>query len=53
MMWSPFVEQTIAMVRDHGCVYRRGPGYIKSPDGLRTERCAIALCPHVGGSLLL
>ena len=28
MTWSPFVEQTIAMVRDHENSYRRGPGYV-------------------------
>ena len=47
MMWAPFVEQTIAMVRDHKRVYRRGPGYTKSPDGHHTERCVHAeLTPH-------
>lgn len=40
MMWAPFVEQTIAMVRDHARVYRRGPGYTKAPDGHHVERCA-------------
>ncbi len=39
MMWAPFVEQTIAMVRDHRHKYRRGPGYHKS-DGCNLERCA-------------
>ncbi len=39
MMWAPFVEQTIAMVRDHRHKYRRGPGYHKS-DGCNVERCA-------------
>ena len=38
MMWAPFVEQTIAMVRDHGRVYRRGPGYAKVA-GKDIERC--------------
>ena len=39
MMWAPFVEQTIAMVRDHRHRYRRGPGYHKS-DGCNVERCS-------------
>ena len=39
MMWAPFVEQTIAMVRDHRHKYRRGPGYHKS-DGCNVERRA-------------
>ncbi len=39
MMWAPFVEQTIAMVRDHRHKYRRGPGYHKS-DGCNVERHA-------------
>jgi len=28
MSWAPFVEQTIAMVRDNTHTYKRGPGYI-------------------------
>lgn len=47
MMWAPFVEQTIAMVRDHKRVYRRGPGYTKSPDGHHTERCVHAELPPI------
>ena len=27
MAWLPFVRATIAMVRDHGWLYRRGPGW--------------------------
>lgn len=38
MMWAPFVEQTIAMVRDHQHNYRRGPGYQKDDDGHLTEQ---------------
>ena len=44
MMWAPFVEQTIAMVRDHRHKYRRGPGYHKS-DGCNIERCACSIAP--------
>ncbi|KAL6073128.1 putative Zeta toxin domain-containing protein, variant 2 [Balamuthia mandrillaris] len=29
LTWSPFLEQTIAMVRDCSHVYRRGPGYVR------------------------
>lgn len=39
-MWPPFVEQSIAMVRDHEHSYVRGPGYRKDDDGNVTERCA-------------
>lgn len=39
MMWRPFVEQTIAMVRDHQHRYRRGPGYHRDPQGNVVERC--------------
>ena len=38
MMWAPFVEQTIAMVRDHQRNYRRGPGYKKDDNGHVTEQ---------------
>lgn len=38
MMWAPFVEQTIAMVRDHHHNYRRGPGYQQGADGKVTEQ---------------
>ena len=31
MAWSPFVEATIAMVRDANHIYRRGPGYRPPP----------------------
>ncbi|GMH36595.1 hypothetical protein BSKO_04468 [Bryopsis sp. KO-2023] len=33
MTWLPFVEQTIAMVRDHKHRYVRGPGYHKTESG--------------------
>lgn len=39
-MWPPFVEQCIALVRDHEHHYVRGPGYRKDSDGNVTERCA-------------
>lgn len=42
MMWPPFVEQCIAMVRDHEHKYVRGPGYNKDDDGSVTERYASA-----------
>lgn len=42
MMWAPFVQQTIAMVRDHGRHYFRGPGYTNT-DGHLVERCALLL----------
>lgn len=38
MMWAPFVEQTIAMVRDHKRNYRRGPGYQTDENGHVTEQ---------------
>ena len=38
MMWAPFVEQTIAMVRDHHHNYRRGPGYQTDENGKVTEQ---------------
>ena len=38
MMWAPFVEQTIAMVRDHKHNYRRGPGYQQDDQDNVTER---------------
>ncbi len=38
MMWAPFVEQTIAMVRDHKRNYRRGPGYQTYENGHVTEQ---------------
>lgn len=41
MTWAPFVEQTIAMVRDHQHNYRRGPGYFTNEDGNTVERCAV------------
>lgn len=40
MTWAPFVEQTVAMVRDHKHNYRMGPGYHKDEDGNVVERCA-------------
>ena len=33
MTWLPFVEQTVAMVRDHEHNYRRGPGYYQDSQG--------------------
>lgn len=42
MTWAPFVEQTIAMVRDHVRCYRRGPGYCADERGRTIERCAKA-----------
>ena len=33
MSWAPFVEQTVAMVRDHRRIYRRGPGLVKDAKG--------------------
>ena len=44
MMWAPFVEQTIAMVRDYKRNYRRGPGYKQHPDGSVTEQYAFHHC---------
>ncbi len=40
MTWAPFVEQTIAMVRDHQHNYRRGPGYFTNEHGDTVERSA-------------
>ncbi len=40
MTWSPFVEQTIAMVRDHENSYRRGPGYVVDEHDNVVERWA-------------
>ena len=33
MAWLPFVRATIAMVRDHGWLYRRGPGWQQGGGG--------------------
>ena len=41
MTWAPFVEQTIAMMRDHRHVYRLGPGYHKDDNKNIVERCAL------------
>lgn len=38
MTWLPFVEQTIAMVRDHQHNYRRGPGYYHDAQGKIHEK---------------
>ena len=38
MTWAPFVEQTIAMVRDHENCYKRGPGYVADEHGNVVER---------------
>ncbi|EGD77123.1 hypothetical protein PTSG_12588 [Salpingoeca rosetta] len=37
MMWRPFVEQTVAMLRDCEHEYRRGPGYVVGSGGGVTE----------------
>jgi hypothetical protein len=38
LSWEPFVEQTIAMVRNvHKCKYRMGVGYKVAEDGTITE----------------
>lgn len=36
-VWAPFVNQTIAMVRDHPHTYAQGPGYQKLDDGSVVE----------------
>ena len=41
MTWAPFVQQTIAMVRDHRHNYKRGPGNYIDDDGNVQERCAL------------
>jgi hypothetical protein len=41
MTWAPFMEQTIAMVRDHKHNYKRGPGYHMNSRGDIIERCII------------
>eukprot|EP00899_Mesostigma_viride_P025497 jgi/Mesvir1/6131/Mv00835-RA.1 len=61
MSWVPFVEQTVAMLRDaHRTVYRCGPGYVEHPDGSVEERywepvpaeeCAADGCSGMGGVL--
>lgn len=38
MTWAPFVEQTVAMVRDHHHNYHMGPGYQTDEAGNVTER---------------
>lgn len=38
MTWAPFVQQTIAMVRDHKHNYRRGPGLFVDEEGTTFER---------------
>eukprot|EP00730_Choanoeca_flexa_P003738 TRINITY_DN11492_c2_g1_i1.p1 TRINITY_DN11492_c2_g1~~TRINITY_DN11492_c2_g1_i1.p1 ORF type:complete len:637 (+),score=131.53 TRINITY_DN11492_c2_g1_i1:134-2044(+) len=37
MMWAPFVQQTVAMIRDADWIYRKGAGYIEHEDGSTTE----------------
>jgi thiol-disulfide isomerase/thioredoxin len=37
MAWCPFVEQTIAMLRDAKWEYARGPGFKEATDGSSTE----------------
>ena len=39
MTWAPFVQQTIAMVRDHRHNYKRGPGCYVDEEGTTYERC--------------
>lgn len=36
--WKPFVEQTVAMLRDHENDYLLGPGYQVHEDGSTTEQ---------------
>lgn len=43
MTWAPFVEQTIAMVRDHMNCYKRGPGYVTDEDDNVVERYDFAV----------
>lgn len=38
MTWAPFVQQTIAMVRDHRHNYKRGPGFVVDDEGNSYER---------------
>ena len=38
MTWAPFVQQTIAMVRDHRHNYKRGPGFFVDDEGNSYER---------------
>lgn len=38
MTWLPFVEQTVAMVRDHEHNYRNGPGYYQDSQGVVHEK---------------
>ena len=38
MTWLPFVEQTVAMARDHEHNYRRGPGYYHDENGIVHEK---------------
>ena len=40
MTWAPFVQQTIAMVRDHRHNYKRGPGFFVDDEGNTFERQA-------------
>lgn len=38
MTWAPFVQQTIAMVRDQRHNYKRGPGFWVDDEGNGYER---------------
>ena len=38
MMWLPFIQQTIEMIRDNKRVYTRGPGYKVQADGTVVEK---------------
>lgn len=49
MTWAPFVQQTIAMVRDHRHNYRRGPGLYVDEEGNTFERCASRPGPQSEG----
>jgi len=51
MTWAPFVQQTIAMVRDHKHNYKRGPGYFVDDEGTNVERWEIipTLSPLLAG----
>jgi hypothetical protein len=52
MTWAPFVEQTIAMVRDHHSSYRRGPGYCTDANGRVIERCVLPLTSGKGAHFI-
>eukprot|EP00899_Mesostigma_viride_P014253 jgi/Mesvir1/22829/Mv20091-RA.1 len=37
MSWAPYIEQTVAMLKDTKHLYKRGPGVVTSPEGVSTE----------------